>query len=166
MMEFKSTYIIIGLLILIAVIVIIYLVHSAKKTEPQNILDINRYKTTEATIGNKKYELKIADTKDKRKQGLMFVKNLSKDEGMLFVFEKESIYPFWMKNTKIPLDIIWLDGNKKVVYIKKNAQPCQNTASAICKSIIPSKKAMYVIELNAGEVNKTNLKLNDYINFK
>ena len=59
------------------------------------------------------------------KNGLMFRENMDSDRGMLFIFEKEGEYPFWMKNTLIPLDIIWINKDKEVVFISENAQPCE-----------------------------------------
>ena len=77
---------------------------------------------------------------------------------MLFVFEKEGIYPFWMKNTLIPLDIIWLDRDGKVVFIKEDAQPCTNH---ICPKINPNKKAKYVLEVNSGIIKQIGLSVGD-----
>ena len=84
----------------------------------------------------------------------MFVKEMPENEGMLFIFEKSGIYPFWMKNTLIPLDIIWLDENQNIVFIKKNALPCKEDP---CPSINPNKTARYVLEINSGLVDKLNL---------
>lgn len=105
--------------------------------------------------------VEIADTPEKRTQGLMYQEKLDENKGMLFIFDKEGIYSFWMKNTLIPLDIIWLDENKEVVFMEKNAQPCQNE----CPAIKPDTKAKYVLEINSGLANKINLKINDKLIF-
>ena len=88
----------------------------------------------------------------------MYRKELDKNKGMLFIFDKEGIYPFWMKNTLIPLDIIWIDSNDKVVFISQNVQPCKNL---ICPSIFPTVKAKYVLEVNAGVCQEIGLKVGD-----
>lgn len=93
-------------------------------------------------------------------KGLMFVEHLDEDKGMLFVFEKDGIYPFWMKNTLIPLDIIWIDLNGKAVFISRNIQPCK---SILCTSINPGKQARYVLEINAGISDKIGLAVGDEI---
>lgn len=80
---------------------------------------------------------------------------LSGNEGMLFVFEAAGIYPFWMKNTLIPLDILWLNQNGEVVYIKEKAMPCSDS----CEEIDPKVEAEYVLEINVGEVQKHNFQL-------
>ncbi len=91
----------------------------------------------------------------------MYRKSLPQDKGMLFVFEKEKIHPFWMKNMRFPLDIIWLDANKKIVDIYQNAQPCKET----CDSIIPKSAATFVLEVNAGFVEKNKIKVGDRFEF-
>ncbi|MFC1755599.1 DUF192 domain-containing protein [Thermoproteota archaeon] len=104
------------------------------------------------------FNVDVADTPEKRQQGLMFRESLGRDEGMLFVFEVEDIYDFWMKNTYIPLDIIWINSNREVVFIEYNAMPCGEDE---CLNILPDSDALYVLELNAGIVQKVGLSLGD-----
>jgi uncharacterized membrane protein (UPF0127 family) len=80
--------------------------------------------------------------------------SLGQDKGMLFVFPQEGIYPFWMKNTLIPLDMIWMDSNGTVVFIGKDEQPCKADP---CPVINPGKNARYVLELNAGTAERLGL---------
>lgn len=103
------------------------------------------------------FKVQIADTDKKREKGLMFVKELPENEGMLFVYDQEWIYSFWMKNTLIPLDMIWIDKDKKIVDIQ-TAQPC---TSAPCPSYIPAWKAKYILEINAWLSEKYGLKYKD-----
>jgi uncharacterized membrane protein (UPF0127 family) len=102
--------------------------------------------------------VELAKTDAERGKGLMYRNELDKNKGMLFIFDKEAIYPFWMKNTLIPLDMIWADSNGKVVFISQNVQPCK---SLICPSVMPSAKAKYVLEINAGIAEENGLKLGD-----
>lgn len=69
-------------------------------------------------------DVELATTPEEMKIGLMNHTSLPENIGMLFIFDKEGIHKFWMKNTLIPLDIIWVDENGKIIYIEKNAQPC------------------------------------------
>ena len=112
------------------------------------------FNSTSACFNEKCVNIKIADTKEERENGLMFVSQMHEDDGMLFVFEKQDIYPFWMKNTLIPLDIIWFDENQSIVFIKMNAELCRED---LCEIINPNKPAKYVLEINAGLVDKLNL---------
>ncbi|MFH1671611.1 MAG: DUF192 domain-containing protein [Candidatus Portnoybacteria bacterium] len=107
------------------------------------------------------FKVELAQTKEERGQGLMFRESLDSDRGMLFVFEKEGIYSFWMKNTLIPLDIIWINEQKEVVFIKENVQPCGND----CFSINPEKMAKYVLEISGGMTQKIGLSLGDKLEF-
>jgi|WetSurMetagenome_2_1015567.scaffolds.fasta_scaffold08716_8 uncharacterized protein len=100
------------------------------------------------------YAVELAQTDEQRQTGLMGRESLDKDQGMLFVYGEEGIYTFWMKNTLIPLDMIWIDGNGTVVRIVKNAEPC---GKEYCPSINPNKKARYVLEINGGEADRIGL---------
>jgi len=105
------------------------------------------------------FTVEVADTVKKQQQGLMFRENLERDSGMIFVFAKEGNYPFWMKDTLIPLDIIWINKNQEVVFIKENADPC----AEICESIDPKQNAKYVLELNGGLIDNLGLKLGEKV---
>ena len=109
-------------------------------------------------FGNDCFAVEIASRAKDRQKGLMFREDLEKDKGMLFVFKKEGEYSFWMKNVLMPLDIIWLDKDKKVVHIAENCQPCPQPP---CPSIKPGKKAKYVLEINGGLALKKGIKEGD-----
>ena len=102
------------------------------------------------------FEVEIARTAEQRRQGLMFRKSLDENKGMLFDFGKQGRHSFWMKNTLIPLDIIWFDDEHRVAFIKENAQPC---VQELCQPISPSELASYVLEINAGMVDKIGLSI-------
>ncbi|MDD5347336.1 MAG: DUF192 domain-containing protein [Candidatus Omnitrophica bacterium] len=107
-------------------------------------------------------QVERVDTPELRARGLMFRDSLGKDEGMLFVFDEEAIYGFWMKNMKIPLDMIWLDGNKRVVDIKTRVPACSTVP---CPSYIPRSPALYVLEVNAGFVDSHRIRIGDTARF-
>ena len=106
------------------------------------------------------FEVELAVTPEQRSKGLMYRKSLDEDKGMLFIFENSGKYGFWMKNTLIPLDIIWIDENKTIIYISENTPPCKQDP---CPSYIPNAEAKYVLELNAGISNKTRIKIGDKV---
>ena len=103
-----------------------------------------------------KVNLVIADTEAKREKGLGGFVSLRSDDGMLFVFPKLGIYPFWMKDMQFSLDIIWLDEKCAITHIEKNASP-----ETYPKSFTPDKNSLYVLEINAGFAEKNNLKTGD-----
>lgn len=107
---------------------------------------------------NNCFAVELASTQEERGRGLMGRGSLDEDRGMLFIFENEGQHPFWMKNTLISLDIIWLDQNKKIVYIAQNAQPCGQDS---CTSIKPESPAKYVLEINAGSCAKLGISVGD-----
>lgn len=107
---------------------------------------------------NNCFEVELAITREEKMLGLMFRKSLGLNKGMLFVFDEEGFASFWMKNTLIPLDIIWINENKEVVFISENTQPCEGSS---CPSINPDQKAKYVLEINAGVSKEIDLKVGD-----
>ena len=110
-------------------------------------------------IKAKKIDIEIAENEEERNKGLMFRSYLPDTTGMLFIFEKETPQNFWMKNTIIPLDIIYVDAEKKIISITKNTNPYS-------EEVIPSYgDAQYVIEVNTGFTEKHNIQIGDEISF-
>ncbi len=97
----------------------------------------------------------LAQTREERSQGLMHREHL--EGGMLFVFESEGTHSFWMKNTLIPLDMIWIGKDMRVVHIE-HAVPCTTES---CRSYTPSAPALYVLETNAGFAEKNGIRVGD-----
>jgi uncharacterized membrane protein (UPF0127 family) len=114
----------------------------------------------EVCIKEKCFQVELAETSAQREAGLMYRKELFPDAGMFFVFDKEGKHSFWMKNTLIPLDIIWIDSEGRVVYIKENAPPCK---ALICPSFVSPLPAKYILEINAGLCAKIGIKAGDQI---
>jgi len=133
-----------------------------KKRNFQGIIGINGAQTGKVCFAKNCFYVEIVEKPQDLALGLMFRKYLDTDRGMLFVFPDEANYPFWMKNTLIPLDMIWFDNGMKVVYIAKGVKPCKEGA---CKTISPNQKAKYVLELNAGTSESINLKIGDVLTF-
>ncbi len=93
------------------------------------------------------FSVEIASDDESRMKGLQFRKEMPANHGMLFIFPFAAKYSFWMKDTLIPLDMIWLDSSYRIVYIAHNVPPCKTDP---CPTYEPSKDALYVLELNAG----------------
>ena len=101
-------------------------------------------KSPQVCINDTCFDIEIAETPEQRQIWLMHREYLPEKSGMLFVFQQSSPYGFWMKNTLIPLDMIWIDQDQKIIDIQQ-AVPC--TADP-CPSYKPSWPALYVLELN------------------
>jgi uncharacterized membrane protein (UPF0127 family) len=104
----------------------------------------------------------LAITDEERQQGLMFREKINADQAMLFLFEEEEIHSFWMKNMRFPIDILWLDSQKRIVHLEPNVPPC---SSDPCPSYTPGAPAIYVLELQSGCAEKQGLRLYDRIAF-
>lgn len=106
-----------------------------------------------------KINAEIADDDKEIMKGLMFRERLDETAGMLFIFDDERYQTFWMKNTLIPLDIIFINSNFEIVDVK-NAVPCKESPCALYKS---SKPAKYVLEVNGNFTVRNSIKIGDKI---
>lgn len=106
------------------------------------------------------FDVELAITSEQKRKGLMHREELKEDKGMLFINSEEYICGFWMKNVKFPLDIIWIDKDKKVVFISKNTPSCLKDP---CPSVKPDKKAKYVLEIKGGISEKIGLDEGDQL---
>ena len=98
-------------------------------------------------IGSQSFMVKVSDTEVTRKRGLMYTNKLKEGNGMLFTFDEEADHTMWMKNVNIPLDMIFIDKDKKVVKVE-TVQPCESKPCELYKAGQP---IMHVLELNPGE---------------
>ncbi len=103
-------------------------------------------------------EIELAITPQEITKGLMHRTELCESCGMLFIFKNDGIHRFWMKNTLIPLDIIWMDANSKIIYIQKEANPCNTPA---CPTYGPETNSRYVLEVNGGYTEKHKINIGD-----
>ena len=113
-------------------------------------------------INNKKITLEVADTDTKRQLGLMFRDSLDENQGMIFLFNKPREVSFWMKNVKIPLDMLFIYKNK-VVKIYNMVPGCEDEPCDLYPSVY---KIDYVIELNGGFCQKYNIKTGQDVNLE
>ncbi len=93
------------------------------------------------------YQLELAKTPEEQAQGLMYRESLPEKTGMLFLFSDPGVHKFWMKNTMIPLDMIWLDGNGKVLFVSAGTPPCRADP---CANYGPDAEAASVLEIAGG----------------
>lgn len=104
-------------------------------------------------------DIEIAETDEERARGLMDRKSMADSQGMLFIFSEPEEQSFWMKNTYISLDIMYVDEKMEIVSIQKYATP-------LSEESLPSfKKAQYVVEVNAGFSDRNKIKYGDRIAF-
>lgn len=107
-------------------------------------------------LAGHRYSVELADDDAERARGLMFRDAMEADHGMLFVHEREAPQAYWMKNTKIPLDILYFDAARRLVSQQRDVPPC--VLGDRCPSYPSDAPARYVLELNAGQAQKLGLK--------
>lgn len=129
-------YVLIAIIVVLAGLITAYALHFSGKS-------------TEVRLGSGVYRLHIANTEQARVTGLAGVERLSEKGGLLMDFEADGQWGIWMKGMKIPIDIVWLNNEKRVVYIVENASP--NTPET---TYLPLEDARYVLEFAAGTVSR------------
>lgn len=104
-------------------------------------------------------EIEVANDDGAREQGLMYRDTMAENAGMLFMMESEELQAFWMKNTIISLDILFVNSERRIVSIHKNCTPYS------LDQIQSEHPALYVVEVNAGYTEKHGIQVGDYISF-
>jgi len=105
----------------------------------------------------------VALTPEEQSTGLAIKDTMKENEGMLFTFDTPKKYSFWMKDMKFPIDILWLDSNKKIVHIEDKLEPCLFLLP--CPSYSPPTDSLYVLEVVSNFTNKHDIKIGDKVLF-
>ncbi|HEY7991486.1 MAG TPA: DUF192 domain-containing protein [Stellaceae bacterium] len=116
--------------------------------------------TIDTAAGSRRFSVELAVTPAQEEQGLMFRQRLAPDAGMLFVFGDTAVRTFWMKNTLIPLDMLFIAPDGRIVDIHERAVP-------LSEDVIPSREpARAVLELNGGTAARLSIKIGDVVRYK
>jgi uncharacterized membrane protein (UPF0127 family) len=111
-------------------------------------------------LKGERFIVEVVETPEKQALGLMFRDSIPDDHGMLFIFPVEGMRSFWMKNTRIPLDIIYFAAGLKLVSVAEDARPCRTQR---CPSYPSEGPAKYVLELNSGKAAELGLEPGDIL---
>jgi uncharacterized membrane protein (UPF0127 family) len=114
-------------------------------------------------LKGKRFTVEIADNDAERARGLMFRDELPADHGMLFIHDAEAPQAYWMKNTRIPLDILYFDHQRQLVSMQQRVPSC--SAGDQCPPYASDGAALYVLELNAGQAESIGVKAGDELKF-
>lgn len=136
-------------LVILVLVIVISLVGFYNKKEIKNVC-----------INGNCFNVEIADDDEERQLGLMNRGFLEEDNGMLFVFSENGIHSFWMKDTLISLDMIWINEDMEIVFIKENATPLSEEVITL------DKEAMYVLELKGGSAERYGIEVGNVVEIK
>ena len=114
-------------------------------------------------LGGQRYQVELANDDETRARGLMFRDELAAGTGMLFLHDREEPQAYWMKNTRIPLDILYFNNERKLVAQQRDVPPC--SAGNACPPYPSTAPARYVLELNAGQAAQLGLQIGDELDF-
>ena len=120
----------------------------------------NKNGTETLSIGSNTFQVEIADTPEKRQQGLSGRSALADGSGMFFTFDKPGQYGFWMKDMNFPIDIVWIDENYSIVDIDENLLP-----ETYPKVFYPDQPIKFVLEVPAGTVDKYRIATGTVVQF-
>lgn len=130
----------------------------AKKLPKKHVL-MKKPTLYQISIGGLKFKVEVARTREDHEKGLSGRTSLDSNQGMLFVFPKEDVYAFWMKDMKLPLDIVWIGKNKKILGYVQRVQP--DSYPAVYKS---SSMILYALEVPAGFIERHSLSIGEKVN--
>lgn len=147
-----------GTVLLLAVGAGFYIYRGESGVQPVEIVATSTLKasSTAVQIGKAKMAVDIADTPALRERGLSGRPELEEGTGMLFVFEKPAFYGFWMKDMQFPIDIIWINEEKKVIGVSEGLEP-----GSYPEIYYPREMILYALEVPAGFVSENNIKEGD-----
>jgi uncharacterized membrane protein (UPF0127 family) len=128
-------------------------------------LDPSRQTTVVTLPDGAEITAELVRSRDEQGQGMMFRRRLRADEGMLFPFEEMAPRGFWMFQTLIPLDIIWLNDNKRIVEISERTPPCSSSDAAQCPTYGGMAHSIYVLELASGQASAHGLTTGSELQF-
>ncbi len=169
----RNRLVILGFLVFILVIsYIIYgsVSYGLSKLNMYSNNDLSVYESASTTVhlrvidvvcgANTQFKSYIAKNDSDREKGLGIFHKIKSDESMIFVFDSPKKYSFWMKGMKFPIDMVWLDQDKKIVDIKSNV-----AVDTYPETFSPSADSLYVLEFNAGTMDNSNIKIGDACDF-
>lgn len=120
----------------------------------------HRRKNTWVRINGVPLVVEIADSQEKRIQGLSGRSSLPSDRGLLFIYEKPDYYSIWMKEMNFPLDIIWINKERRIVDLAKDVKP-----ETFPQAFTPQTPALYILETNSGFCEKNKIMIGDAVSF-
>ena len=158
-----SVFKVVSIVIILAVIIFLAISNLLKKNETDTEYMFRKDGTltflNDSSQVKAKIDIQIADNDFDRELGLMFRKSMQENQGMLFIFPQDTIQTLWMRNTFIPLDMVFINSQKEIVSISKNTKTLSD------QTYSSSGPAQYVLEVNAGFCDRFNIKDGDKINW-
>jgi uncharacterized membrane protein (UPF0127 family) len=142
------------IIVVLAILVIAAVSISYFVLEPRN--------TARIMIDGVTINVDLATTPAEQQQGLSGRSSMAPDHGMLFVFQSEDYWSFWMYEMNFPLDMIWFNSSRQAVFFEQDLAPCSPTS---CPVLTPTVKATYVLEVNAGFIAAHRISLGDMFTF-
>lgn len=159
-------FIIQSVLLLLVIMIGFIFFNPTRKSSPEFPFLPQRTISAEVQINEAKFTVEVAKTREKRNRGLGGREKMASDAGMLFIFEKEDKYPFWMKDLKFPLDFIWIKKDKIVDILQNIPPPVPDQKDESLPIYVSREPIDKVLEINGGTAERLNIKVGDIVKFK
>jgi len=117
-------------------------------------------------INDQRIEVELVKSFEEKQQGLMYRESLDEDAGMFFLYDEEQPLMYWMKNTLIPLDMIFLSADRNIIHIESEVPPCKPLESNDCPGYGPKEEGQYVLEVNGGYAEEHGIEVGDSVEFQ
>ena len=160
-MSRKSIYSLSGAVIILVAILLL-IIFTGGKSSPNEKMPIPatslQHSSSTISIAGNVFYVNVADTPEKRTQGLSGTSSLDSNEGMLFIFDMPGKYDFWMYEMNYPLDFVWINNGKVVQLDQRVPAPLNGTP---IKTISPISDVDMVLEVNAGTISNDSIKIGD-----
>jgi len=144
-------------------VLLLFLVLASCENKAQSV---DEFQTTPLTLpGGQQIRVEVMTKQEDMMRGMMFRDSLAADRGMLFLHGSSGLYQYWMYQVRVPLDIIWLNMDRRVVEIAQNAPPCPSKSAKECPHFGGTKMAIYVLELPGGSAAKYGIHVGDLVKF-
>lgn len=157
----RRQFLFVGIIILLSIVLFVILIQRSDYTGIEDIQVSHWTPEKKVYIDNMKFVVGVADEYEQQVQGLSGRVAMNDDEGSLFDFIKSDDYGIWMKDMNFALDIIWIDENLNIVHIERNILP--ESYPEVYRSKVVAR---YVLEINAGLVDKSGIAIGSHISIK
>ena len=146
-----------------AVLVLLASMMVACGSKPSTLEELNSRVVT--LPGGRQVQAEVVATPQEMARGLMYRSSIAPDRGMLFIHERPGYNSYWMYQCLISLDLIWMDGDHRIVELVPNAPPCKTEETSQCPNYGGHEQSRFVLELGGGMAAKYGLKLGDRLDF-
>lgn len=147
-----------ALFVCVIAIAVYQVVYMGRQVDLQTMKVVSATKHIDIVFGSTTIRAEIVDTEASRQKGLSGREGLASSTGLFFVFDVDNVWGIWMKDMKFAIDVVWFDKNGTIVGLKSDMTP-----KSYPNVFLPEKEARFILEMEAGMIKKTKIKMGDQV---